>query len=273
MLRWSRIRIPIVCLTAVLTFPPAAAAQIELGWSAPAIGEAFHVEFMGGLWNPTPTLVASSDAFGIIGSSIDFGKDLGLARKQLREMRLVLKPGRKHKFRLQWVPVEYTQTTRLERRIVFRGIAYETGSLVDSRMRWDTLRLGYEYDVVSRNRWFVGLIFEAKYTQIEAELDSAFADEFARARAPIPALGAIARVYLTPYTPMTVEFTGFKWPEPIDEDYRAECGDIDIYGTLNFTRNFGVQLGYRSIDLSYLFEEDRGNLKLEGMYFAGLVRF
>lgn len=273
MLRWSRVLTPVVCLIAFLARPSPADAQVELGWSAPPIGEAFHIEFMGGLWNPTPTLVASSEAFGIAGSSIDFGKDLGLAKKQLREMRLVLKPGRKHKFRFQWVPVEYTQQARLERRIVFRGIAYQTGFLVDSRMRWDTLRLGYEYDVVSQSRWFLGLIFEAKYTQIEAELDTSFAQEFARARAPIPAIGAIARVYASPYTPITFELTGFKWPEGIDEDYQAKYVDLDIYGTVNFTRNFGVQLGYRSIDLSYLFEEDAGALKLEGMYFAGVVRF
>ena len=268
-----RILTLVVCFTGLFFLPAPARAQTDLGWDAPAIGEAFHVELMGGLWNPTPTIFASSEEFGIPATNIDFGRDLGLVRKRTGEMRLVLRPGRKHKFRIQYVPLQYQQQAVLERQIVFRGIAYNIGIPVSSTLRWDTWRLGYEYDVVAQDRWFLGLILEAKYTQMEAALDSAFANEYARARGPIPAIGGIGRVYVTPYTPITVEVTGFKWPQSLDDSFKAEYIDLDVYGTFNVTNNFGVQVGYRSIDLNYLADRDTGNLQLEGMYFAGLVRF
>ncbi len=94
-----------------------------------------------------------------------------------------------------------------------------------------------------------------------------------RARAPIPALGAIGRVYVAPNISITGEFSGFRLPESIDEDYRAKYYDFDIYGTVNFTDNVGAQAGYRSFDVFYRVEEDEGTLKLKGLYLGGVVRF
>ena len=53
----------------------------------------------------------------------------------------------------------------------------------------------------------------------------------------------------------------------------AELYDFDIYGTVNFTDNFGVQAGYRSFDVFYRVDNDEGELRLKGPYFGGLVRF
>jgi len=116
-------------------------------------------------------------------------------------------------------------------------------------------------------------VFEAKYTDANVTLASPIGTEYARARAPIPAVGAIARVYVTKYGSITGEFTGFKIPESIDEDYQGHYYDWDVYATLNLTRNLGAQLGYRSLDIAYLAKQDRGNAKLSGLYFGGVVRF
>ena len=35
----------------------------------------------------------------------------------------------------------------------------------------------------------------------------------------------------------------------------------------------GVNLGYRSMDLSYLMNRDTGDLKLDGIYLSGTFRF
>ena len=98
------------------------------------------------------------------------------------------------------------------------------------------------------------------------------ANEFVRARAPIPALGAIGRVYVMRNTPITFEFTAFKMPEDLVRDYNARLVDIDIYGTYNVTEAFGVNVGYRSMDLSYIFDRDAGNLRVDGVYFSGAFR-
>ena len=48
---------------------------------------------------------------------------------------------------------------------------------------------------------------------------------------------------------------------------------FDVYGTLNFTDNFGVQGGYRRLSVEYRVDEDFGDLKLKGFYVNGVVRF
>ncbi len=260
-------------LTVLLTFAPSAAAQFLGQPSDLPIGESYRVEVMAGMWNPTPQLTISSEAFGIAGTNIDFTTDLGIAPQRFGEVRLRLRPSRKHRFRLDYVPVRYAAESVLNRRLVFRGIAYDVGVPVSSTITWNTWRIGYEYDFIHRSRGYFGVIVEAKFTEIAASLDTEFGQEFARAKAPIPAIGAVLRLYPLRVLGITVEFTGFKLPEGINENYRGEYVDVDIYGTLNFTEQVGVQVGYRSLDLSYLFESDSVDMKLAGIYVAALLRF
>ena len=114
-----------------------------------------------------------------------------------------------------------------------------------------------------------------------ASISSPIGAEFTEAKAPVPALGVIGRVYPATSVALTAEFTGFSLPdsiknrlgESVGESFDARLFDLDIYGTINFGRHVGVQLGYRSVDADYLVDEDIGTLTLKGMYFGGLVRF
>ena len=260
-------------LTLLLALAPSAAAQILGEPSDLPVGEAYHVEVLGGMWHPTPELTISSDAFGIAGTSIDFTTDLGIAAKRFGELRVRLRPGRKHRFRIDYVPISYAATLVIERRLVFRGIAFDVGVPVSSTITWKTWRLGYEYDIIHRSRGYFGLIVEAKYTDVEASIDTAFAREFARARGPVPAVGAVMRIYPIRVVGITAEFTGFRLPEGVSGSYGGQYVDFDIYGTLNFTETIGAQIGYRSVDLNGFFETDSVDLKLEGMYVGALLRF
>ena len=260
-------------LTLLLALAPSAAAQILGEPSDLPVGEAYHVEVLGGMWHPTPELTISSDAFGIAGTSIDFTTDLGIAAKRFGELRVRLRPGRKHRFRIDYVPISYAATSVIERRLVFRGIAFDVGVPVSSTITWKTWRLGYEYDIIHRPRGYFGLIVEAKYTDVEASIDTAFAREFARARGPVPAVGAVMRIYPIRVLGITAELTGFRLPERVGGNYGGQYVDFDIYGTLNFTEMLGAQIGYRSVDLNGFFETDSVDLRLEGMYVGALLRF
>ena len=174
---------------------------------------------------------------------------------------------------MHWLPMRYRQSAVLEREIVFQGISHTIGLPVESSLTWDAWRFGYELDVIVRDRGFLGLIVEAKYTDVRAELDSTIGFEYARARAPVPALGAIGRVYVTRFTPITAEFTAFRLPDNLIQDYSARLVDFDIYGTVNLNRMVGINIGYRSINMDYLFEQDVGDFGVTGMYFAGSFRF
>jgi hypothetical protein len=265
--------ISVLCLVFGLLALP---ARAQYGAKAPsdlATGERYHVELGGFFWNPTPDIVISSESLGIVGTDIDFVNQLGIAKKRLRQMRVVLHPARKHKFRFEYTPISYEAEGQLTASVIFNGILFPVTFPVTTNMEWKAYRFGYEYDFISKDRGFVGLILEAKYTDVQATLSNVIATEFARARAPIPAIGGIGRVYVVPNISITGEFTGIKLPESINDDYRAKYFDLDIYGTVNFTDNFGVQAGYRSFVVEYKVEQDAGNLKLKGLYLGGLVRF
>lgn len=270
-------RAPRVLLCFALVLLAAADATAQYIYQAgptgsQATGENYNIEFGFYFWSPTPEMVVSSEALGIMGTAIDLVGDLGVEPKRLREFRLILRPGTKHKLRFHYLPVEYLASTTLQRDLVFNGIRYDAGQNVDTRLKWTQWRLGYEYDLVYRDLGYFGIIVEAKYTDVDTQLASATDTEFTRARAPVPTVGAIGRVYLMPNIAVTGEFTGFSLPK-LQEDYEGHFYDFDIYGTVNFTNEVGVQVGYRSMDMDYRIKSDSGTFKLKGLYFGGVVRF
>jgi hypothetical protein len=243
-------------------------------FSDPATGERYHIEASFAFWNPDPHfLIASESLPGILGTTIDAVSDLGITKHRINEFRLVLRPARKHKFRLDYLPMSYTASSTVKRVFVFNGIRYDLNLPVQTELSWKTWHLGYEYDFLYRDRWFVGFVLQIKATDIQASLRAPIGTEFARAQAPIPTLGGIARVYVVPNISITGELVGLKIPEGIDERYQAHYFDFDLYGTVNFNDYVGAQVGYRSLDLGYLIEGDLGDFKAKGLYFGAVVRY
>jgi hypothetical protein len=238
-----------------------------------ASGESYHVEGGVGLWFPSAGILVASERFGIAGTTIDFKNDLGLDDQSVPDLRLVLSPSRRHKFRLGMIPLKYTSSATLRREIVFNGIRYNVGLPVNSIFEWKSYRIGYEFDFLTLDRGFAGFIVEAKYTDVKIDLASPVATEFAHARAPIPALGGVGRFYVVPNVSITGELTAFKLPENLVEDTRAHYVDFDLYGTYNFTRNVGAQFGFRTMDVGYVVEADTGDMTLKGVYFGVVARY
>jgi len=257
----------------LLLAAPAAAQYTMPTQSEPATGEKYNVEVAFGWWNPTPEIVFSSEQFGITGSEINLSNDLDVLQATFRDFRAVLRPARKHKFRIEYIPIKYEVDSVLSRSIIFNGIVYSVGLPVQGEFKWDAWRFGYEYDFIYRDRGFVGVIAEAKYTHVSAEINSPGISEFSEAKAPIPALGLVGRGYLMPNLAVTGEFTAFRLPDSEDRDYGGRYYDFDIYGTLNFNNNFGVTGGYRRLTLGYQAENDFGDFRMKGFYVMGVARF
>jgi hypothetical protein len=249
----------------------------------PATGETYHIEGSAGFWFPssdmTVTSAGSGNLSGILGTSISAEGDLGMSDKRLPEFQITLRPAKSHKLRMQFIPIEYDGSATVTRNIVFNGQSYRVGALINSTLDWKAWRFNYEYDFITKNRGFAGFIIEAKYTDVRVDLvappqpivGSGIA-EFAQARAPIPALGGIGRFYVVPNISITGEVTGFKLPT-VEDKYAGHYFDVDIYGTVNFTNNLGVQGGFRALDMGYLVKQDTGSFTLKGMYFAAVVRY
>ncbi|SRR6266542_4300275 len=238
-----------------------------------ATGETYHVEVGGDFWTPTPDIVITSEALGIIGSRIDFVQDLGIEKTRFKQLKVVLRPSRKQKLRFEYTPITYDAASSLKRDIIFNGQRYSVALPVTTNLQWKAYRFAYEYDFLYLDRGFVGMLLEAKYTDVTAQLSNVLATEFVSAKAPIPTIGVIGRGYVAPNISITGELSGLGTGGLFGEDYRAHYVDFDLYGTVNFNDHVGAQVGYRSFNVFYHVKKDEGDLIVKGPYFGGVVRF
>lgn len=240
----------------------------------PVVGEKYFIEGSSGFWSPGTSMSISSESLGIPGDIIDFRKDLGLTNHRFREMHLVLRPGKRHKLRYQYIPMQYDQSAVAAREITFNGQRFTAGIPVNSSLNWHAHRFGYEFDFISMARGYGGFVLDVKQTDVRAYLESPLVRrESAHAAAPIPAIGGIFRYYFIPQLSLTGEITGFTLPERIFKDVKGHYLDVDFYGTYNFTRYFGAQFGFRRFDLGYQVDDDFGDFELKGVYFGAVIRY
>jgi hypothetical protein len=246
--------------------------------SSAAIGERYHIELSGTLWNPDLFGVISSEQFGQVGSQIDFLDDLGYVKTRFKDMRIVLRPSKKSKFRIQYTPLVYEAETTFRRNIVFNGISFPVAVPIESSLSWKVWRFGYEYDFLHRSRGYLGLLIDVRHTTADARLRtnspifSPALSEFATIKAPLPALGLVGRVYPHKQVAINFEFSGMKVPD-VDPQYAGDWFDWDLSGTVNLTNNFGLQAGWRKMTTFVTIEKDLGDVRFQGLWFGAAVRY
>src|SRR5688572_26502544 len=262
----------------VVAAPVTAAAQYRpsMSMEGDAVGEVYRIEAAYAWWNAEPSLIINSESLEIVGTDIDLIGDLGIQKKRLGLFDVVLRPGRKHKFRFQRIPIKYeTDAFPVQREFVFNGQRYRVGLPVTTSVDFTTYRFGYEYDFLYLRRGFLGALVDLKYTNVDVSLDSPIGAEFISATAPIPTIGVVGRGYVLPSLAINGELSFFRTPEGLAEqlDGDASYTDFDINGTYNFNKNVGFKMGYRRTSVFYDVELDTGDLKFKGMYFGGVVRY
>jgi hypothetical protein len=258
----------LVVLLLALLSPYSARAQ-----EARSAAEDYRIEVSIRYWLPAADVVASSDVPDVPGTRIDFKGDLGLTDQSFADFQVVLHPARRHKFRLEYIPIRFDQVGSPRRDLIFNGAIYRAQLPITSRFDWKTYRFGYEYDVIARRRGFVGVIAEVKHTIVDAQLQSAAAHEVSHQAMPVPALGGIARFYPTARLSVTGETTYFAVPDRPDGHYGGSILDIDAYATWNFSRRLGAQGGFRDIDIHHLGEWNTAEFTLKGAHVGVVVRF
>lgn len=271
---YRSVRGALTLLVTLAVVAPASAQYPSLRSASQAPGEDYTVEFAALYWNPTPDFILRTESLNILGTTIDLADDLNIEQKRLPDFRFVLKAGRRHKLRVSYLPITYTSEAVLDRTIVFNGTTYRIGLPVNADFEWKAWRFGYEFDFIVRDRGYVGFIVEAKYTDVSLSLASPALSETASAQVPVPAVGGTFRVYPAPFLAITGEVSGIKLPGSLtDGEDTADYIDWDLYATANFTRNIGAQVGYRTLDISYRYDDEFGDFKIKGPYFGAVVRF
>ena len=178
----------------------------------------------------------SSESLGIPGTDINVQANLGIEKKSTYELRLVLRPSKKNKFRFNYIPLTYDADTTITGEIIFNGIRFPVNTQVRTLLEWKTYRAGWEWDFISQPRWFIGSVLQVKWTDVNFELNSPIGTEFARAKAPIPAIGFIGRAWVTKRVAITGEWSAFKLPDTIDSRYGGHDYEWDVNGMVNITQ-------------------------------------
>jgi hypothetical protein len=267
----------VVCGLATLAVFSAtpASAQYQRYRQAASGPESWHVEFTFGTWQPPPDLKISGEAGDVAGTTIDARTDLGVQARLLKQFDLVLRPAKKHKFRFGYAPATYSANVVMAQPVVFNGQAFTIGMPVATVVNWTTYRVGYEYDVISRSRGFLGFIVQARYDKSSVTLSSSGGSQTTRIRTPVPMLGGIVRVYPATSFSLTGEITGSMVPGRLKTatNYDGKWIDMDLYATVNIGRHLGLRSGYRSLTLDYQWNLNRDELVWKGPYATVAVRF
>ena len=118
-------------------------------------------------WRPSPDVVLRCC---LSGNNVDFVQEFGIEDKSFPQFDVAL--GRTHKFRASVVTFSYDAETTLTRRIVLNARAFNIGVPATADIKWNLYKFGYEWDFISRERGFFGLIADLNYNKVEAMIES-----------------------------------------------------------------------------------------------------
>jgi hypothetical protein len=218
-------------------------------------------------WSPTPELVTTVVGLGL--GTVDFGEEFALENERFREYRFSI--GRRHKARVSRVKFSYVQDAVITRTVTVGGQPQTITAPWNADIQWNLWTVGYEWDVVSSEAGFFGVIGELKHNHLVASMTSpGIGSASTDVTVPVPTVGVIGRAYLGTAASVTAEWTGFKLNR---DDWEGKFTDFDLYATINVGRAFGVQGGYRVVDVEYLVDGETGTLKMKGPYFGGQLKF
>ena len=267
--------------------PAAAAAAEPVAPVINIVGEEFRVELQIGAWATMPSTAMYSDTENVTatvngatttttvnGTNIDFKNTLGLKNKVFPEAHLTIRLAPGHKLRGEYIPMAYKQATTLGADLNFAGQTYKAGQVVESQLRWNEFKIGYEFDPLIVDRGYVGGIVALSSMNVAGALANTAQSANTDVNILMPGLGIIARYYVASKASVTGEFMFFDLPGGATSTH-AHSADIDGYLLYNFHKHAGVQLGYRSFDASHTWGSplNTGSLTIRGPYVGGTARF
>jgi len=198
----------------------------------------------------------------VTGTNINLIDDLNIDdKKNFFDGRVTLELG-SHKLRYGLMPLSWDGTKVLNQSIVFNGQTYTASTTVDTKLKADYHRLGYEYDFIDLLDNKVGVIVELKYFDADARLSapSIGLNESGTLKAPIPTVGVTAQAGLPFLINVGGEITGISAGSKI---YL-----VDAEAGINFKPAPFVVLsgGYRILKFHVESSNDKVDLTLKGPF-------
>lgn len=178
----------------------------------------------------------------------DLQKDVGFNYYSTFYGRLDWKFTRKNHLFVTATDFTQSKSFRLDRTITFRGQTYNVNSVADAHLRTRFLIPGYQYDIIRRKRWNLGLLAQLNIFDISGSFNAAAqvnngvpqsaAFSSSSLRVPLPVAGPEIRFYATRRLFVTANILGM---------YFFGYGDfISSQGTVGFklTKNIAARGGY-----------------------------
>ncbi|MBI5419676.1 MAG: hypothetical protein HZA60_06270 [Deltaproteobacteria bacterium] len=235
--------------------------------SAPAM--AVEVGARAVYWFPDLTAHVKTTDNNVTGE-FDAKSDLGVGDENFLSGEAFLRAGNVH-FRVGYTPVKFDGNKQLTRQVVFAGQTFNVNDnvishldvkMIDGELQFDLLRPNFA--AASAN---LGVIVKVKYVDGSVEIRSSASTKTKDFRAPVPMVGLGAGVGLL--------------KNMLRADVRAagiaysgnHLYEGDAFLTFSPIPFFGVQGGYRIIDLKIDEDDIVASLKLKGPYLGAELSF
>lgn len=246
----------IVCFALAVLLDAASASAIDL-------------EVEGRYWFTDLSAKAKVTNGSVIGTDVDFVNALGVDdKKNFWEARGAVRIGN-HRIRYGFIPMEWTGSKTIDKTLTFNGKNYTGSTRVDTEIKLDYHRLGYEYDFINTLGNRLGVILEVKYFDANLRLraDSLKIDERQGATVPVPAIGVAGQLKLPLLFGLRAEATGLTLG---NLGYLVDGDGGLFFKPIPF---FVVEAGYRYFVLHISKTDDRGDFAVKGPYVAAKVEF
>jgi len=174
----KKIFLPLSCMLALLLLPASLSA--------------FEIGVRGYYWFPSLDGNVTADASGIVGTSIDLDKDLGIDDESYPTLEAFIGAGN-HRLSFAYTDIDYSGEKTLTEEIVFAGETYSASTVVDSSIEYRQIDLVYQYDLLDLENvlagFSIGGVFQGKYLDGRVNLKTTGIDEEEEFALPIPMIG------------------------------------------------------------------------------------
>ncbi|MBW2006371.1 MAG: hypothetical protein JRI72_17590, partial [Deltaproteobacteria bacterium] len=158
----------------------------------PASSSAFEIGVRGYYWFPSLDGNVQVDEAALIGTTINFEKDLGIEDENYPSVEVFLGGGRHH-LALTYTNIDYSGKKTLTRDIIFHGKTYSISNLVESSIEYKMMDLYYQYDFLNLENvaagFSLGAVLQVKYLDGDVGLKTSVFDEKRDFTLPIPMIG------------------------------------------------------------------------------------
>jgi len=219
-------------------------------------------------WNTGFDANVKSSQGALSGTDINLAEQLGFANNQgVFLAGLSLQLSDHIRLWLDHFYVNYQSTSILSEELVFKGIVYKANTKVDSALELDSLRAGFDFELIKGRYGSFGLGIAGNYVSNATSI-TAFnlVTTSAEIKVVVPMVTMSGRLAPIPMLGLGLDgaWIGFD---------KSNLYDMSLYAEVNLIRYVGISMGWKAVILDVNSGGDSVYLRWSGLYAALAARF